>query len=52
MIHRLARAAKVSWGIKHEAMKTIYTGAILPLLLYGAPVWFEAMKLEYNKKNS
>jgi ribonuclease HI len=50
MIHRLARAAKVSWGIKHEAMKTIYAGAILPLLLYGAPVWFEAMKLEYNKR--
>jgi hypothetical protein len=25
-------------------------GAILPLLLYGAPVWIEALEKEYNKK--
>jgi hypothetical protein len=25
--------------VKHEALKTIYTGGILPLILYGAPVW-------------
>ena len=31
-------------------MKTIYKGAILPLLLYGAPVWIEAMKHEYNRR--
>ena len=50
IIHCLARAAKVSWGIKYEAKKTIYTGAILPLLQYGAPVWIEAMKLAYNRR--
>ena len=50
IIHFLARAAKVSWGIKYEAKKTIYTGAILPLLQYGAPVWIEAMKLAYNRR--
>jgi len=50
LIHGLSRAAKVSWGIKHEAMKTVYEGAILPLLLYGAPVWKDAMKFEYNKR--
>jgi hypothetical protein len=33
-------------------MKTIYQGAILPLLLYGAPVSIDAMKHEYNKKNT
>jgi hypothetical protein len=49
LINRLSRAAKVTWGIKHDAMKTIYK-AILPLLLFGAPVWIEAMKLEYNKR--
>ncbi len=48
IIHCIARAAKVSWGIKYEAMKTIYKGAILPLLQYGAPVWIEAIKLAYN----
>ena len=49
-IHGLSKAAKVSWRIKHDAMKTIYKGAILPLLLYGAPVWIDAMKYEYNKR--
>jgi hypothetical protein len=28
--------------LKHAALKTIYTGGILPLLLYGAPVWRKA----------
>jgi ribonuclease HI len=50
LIQGLSRAAKVTWGIKHEAMKTIYKGAILPLLLYGAPVWIEALKYAYNKR--
>jgi hypothetical protein len=49
LIHSLSKSAKVSWGLKHEALKTIYKGAILPLLLYGAPVWYEAMKYEYKK---
>jgi len=48
LIHSLSRLAKVTWGIKHEALKTIYKGAILPLLLYGAPVWIDAMQYEYN----
>ena len=32
----LAKSAKLTWGLK---ALTIYTGAILPLILYGAPVW-------------
>jgi len=49
LIHSLSKSAKVSWRFKHEALKTIYKGAILPLLLYGAPVCIEAMKYEYNR---
>jgi ribonuclease HI len=30
-------------------LQTIYKGAVLPLLLYGAPVWAEAMRFEYNR---
>ena len=41
LIHSLARWTKMTWGIKHAAMDTIYKGAILPLLTYGAPVWIE-----------
>ena len=31
-------------------MDIIYRGAILPLLIYGAPVWIEAMNHEYNRR--
>jgi len=37
--HTLSKSAKLSWGLKHEVLKTIYKGAILHLLLYGAPAW-------------
>ena len=39
LIFTLSKSAKLTWGLKHEALKTIYTGGILPLILYGAPVW-------------
>ena len=38
LIYVLSRSAKITWGVKHEVLKTIYTAGILPLLLYGAPV--------------
>ena len=50
LIYSLSRSAKISWGLKHEVLKTIYKGAILPLLLYGAPICIEAMKYEYNRR--
>jgi len=50
LIHSLSRTAKMTWGIKHAAMATIYKGAILPLLTYGAPVWIEAMNHEHNRR--
>ena len=31
-------------------MVSIYKGAILPLLIYGAPVWIDAMIYEHNIK--
>jgi ribonuclease HI len=41
---------KLSWGIKHAAIETIYKGAILPLLTYGAPVWIDARKYENRRQ--
>ena len=38
LIFPLSKSAKITWGLKYEALKTIYTGGILPLSLYGAPV--------------
>ena len=37
LIHTLAKSAKLNWGLKQEALNTIYKGAILPLMLYGTP---------------
>jgi len=49
LINSLSKAAKLTWGIKHEAIATIHKGAILPLLTYRAPVWIEAMNFEHNR---
>jgi len=35
--------AKLNWGLKQEALNTMYKVAIQPLLLYGAPVWVRAI---------
>jgi ribonuclease HI len=43
LIFTLSKSAKLNWGLKHAALKTIYTGGILPLILYGAPVWRKAI---------
>jgi len=51
LIFALSKSAKLNWGLKHAALKIIYTGAILPLILYGAPVWKKAMdKASYKLK--
>jgi hypothetical protein len=49
LIHALSKSAKQSCGLSHTALHTIYKGAILPLMLNGAPVWIEALKNECNK---
>jgi hypothetical protein len=36
-------------GLNHKALQTIYKGAVLPVLLYGTPLWAEAMRFEYNR---
>ena len=36
--------SKSNMGLKYEALKTIHTGGILRLLLYGAPVWIKAIE--------
>jgi hypothetical protein len=50
LIFALARSAKLNWGLGCAAIKTIYTGALLPLLLYGAPIWVNAIKKQATKK--
>ena len=50
LIYSLSKSAKVTWGLRHEVLKMIYEGAILPLLLFEAPVWIDAMKYACNQR--
>ena len=45
----IAKSAKLNWGLKQEALNTICKGAILPIMLYGAPVWVRAMEKNCNR---
>jgi len=48
LIHMLGRSAKLHWGLGHKSIKTIYEGALIPLLTYGAPVWDKAVVKQRN----
>jgi hypothetical protein len=39
----LGKSAKLQWGLGHKSLKTVYVGALIPLLTYGDPVWEEAV---------
>jgi ribonuclease HI len=43
LIYMLSRTAKLHWGLGHKSLKTVYEGALVPLMTYGAPVWEEAV---------
>jgi hypothetical protein len=34
--------------LRHDVLRIIYNGAILPILSYGAPVWIECLKKKHN----
>ena len=46
----MSNSLRIIWRLRHEALKTIYNGAILPQLLYAVPVSIDAIKNEYNTK--
>jgi len=37
-------------GTETGSIEDFYKGAILPLMLYVAPVWIDAMKYEHNRQ--
>jgi hypothetical protein len=43
------KSARINRGLRHEALKTIYNGAILSHMLYAAPVWIESINKECNR---
>ncbi|KAG6452350.1 hypothetical protein O3G_MSEX007586 [Manduca sexta] len=47
----LARSAKVQWGLGPEVIRTIYTAAVEPVILYAASAWAPAsQKLGVRKQ--
>ena len=48
LVNALSRSAKINWGLNDKALRTIYKGAILPLMSYGAPIWSKALERNYN----
>jgi len=51
LIFTLSKSAKLNWGLNYAALKNIYTVGIIPLLLYGSPVWVNAInKASYKLK--
>jgi hypothetical protein len=51
IIFALSNSAKLKWGLGHKALKTLYTGGIQPLLLYGAPVWAKTIEKQVTRKS-
>ena len=52
IVNMLSRVAKLQWGLGHCALKTIYKGAIIPMLTYGCPIWSEALQTQRNLKKT
>jgi hypothetical protein len=47
---QLARAAKITWGLNPEIIRTIYVSVIEPIITYGVPAWAGATELQMNRK--
>jgi hypothetical protein len=49
LTNALSKSARIAWGLRHETLKTINNGAILPQLLYAAPVMIESINKKCNR---
>jgi len=38
IIQTLSKSTKINWGLRPDVLRTIYAGAILPILSYGVPI--------------
>jgi hypothetical protein len=51
VLYMLSKTAKQHCSLGHKSLKTLYEGALVPLMTYGAPVWEEAAtKQRYLRK--
>jgi hypothetical protein len=45
---QLSRVLRKDWGLKREAIRTLYRGLVLGCICYGASVWSSALALKRN----
>ena len=49
LVFSFSKSAKVTWRLKHESLKTMYTRGMLPIILYGVPVWKSVLDIKSYK---
>jgi hypothetical protein len=42
--------ARNKFGLNKKSLKTIYKGAIVPIIAFGCPVWVNALNFKYNRQ--
>jgi len=52
LIHALSKSAKVNCGLRHDVIRMIYFGAILPILSYGVQVRVESVQRKATPQKS
>ncbi|KAJ2941658.1 hypothetical protein O0L34_g14716 [Tuta absoluta] len=47
---QLSRAAKITWGLNPEIIRTMYVAVVEPVIMYAASVWAQAAQKIYIQK--
>lgn len=48
--HKIAAAARLTWGFRGVTMGLVYQGAIEPAMLYAAPIWATGCKVKQARQ--
>jgi hypothetical protein len=50
LVMNLMQYARNKFGLNKKSLKTIYKGAIVPIIAFGCPVWVNALNFKYNRQ--
>lgn len=50
VMHKMKRVNRATWGVGYGVMNVIYEGAFLPILMYGAGLWYERVLQTHVKR--
>jgi len=49
LLSRIASVSRNCWGLNSEAIEAVYRGAIEPMVLYAAEIWYPALEYKWAK---